>query len=345
MILRLGRRATRRSFLRSFGAGLALAVPLPGRAQSQGEARRIAWISFPGRSPVDRENAHAFESYLAERRGPAGKTAVVKQFRMPPGADRFEQRVREAIAEMLAWKPAVIAAYGNATAALLKQADVRVPVVFVGVVDPVAAGLVASIRRPGGNLTGTTTGHDRLAIKRLELVRQLLPAAKRVAVVYSEHNGTAFGSLLRQMQESSLPLGLQLSMIDLRRQVASGEIVARIQGARAQAVVPLGELILADSASSDLTHALLSLQATAPFIDDDLGSVEDGFLVATGEPERDGVRRAAAIAARILDGANPASIPVEEPTNVQLWVNLRTARELGITIPQTILLRADRVFQ
>jgi putative ABC transport system substrate-binding protein len=340
---RLSRRASRRSFLRGIGACLALALSSPGNAQSQGEPKRIAWVSFPSRNPVEQENVLAFESHLAEQGWQIGKTAVVKQFRMMPSADRFEQRARGAITEVLAWRPAVIAAWGDASAALLKKADVRVPVVFLGAVDPVNAGLVASMRRPGGNLTGTTTGQDRLAIKRLELVHQMLPVAKRVAVVYSEQNGTAFGSLFRQMQESSRPLGLQLAMIDLRRQGAVGEMVARIRGARAQAVIPVGELILAGSASADVTNALLALQATAPLIDDDLGSVEDGFLVATGELAKDGVRRAAFIASSILKGANPASIPVDEPTRIQLWINLRAAKELGIETPQSILLRADRV--
>ena len=250
---------------------------------------------------------------------------------------------------MLEWRPAAIVVSGNAYSLKLKQANINLPVLFHLVSDPVAAGLVTSLSRPGGNFTGVTTAENMLATKRLELARQLFPSAKRVAIVYSRENEPFLKNILTQVGQSASRLMLEVALIDLRGKGQTVEdMLSRIQAAGADAVIPVGELSFNDPTDPYLVKglkAMLDFQSKAPFIDNDLQSIETGFLVGVGELEADRIRALADTTAKVLSGTNPAMIPVDDATNIQVWINLKTAKALGIKIPQSILVRADRVIE
>lgn len=346
---RVARTTSRRSFLKAFGTGLVLAVSVPAHSQSTNQKRRIAWYGANAFVGIN-DFLAAYEGRLAKYGMQNGQTVAVRLFdRQVPGSAPSRQREQAAISKMLEWRPDVIVVSGTADAVTLKRANPNAAVVFHGVMDPISAGLVASLRRPGGNFTGVTTGDDVLAIKRLEVTRELLPTVRRAAVVYSKDNETAFENLLVQMEQISRQLKLDLAMIGLGRKGGTvKEMLSRIQAAHAEAVIPVGELIFNDPSDPKMVlgiRAMLDFQAKAPFIDNDLQSVENGFLIAIGELETDRLRTLADITAKILNGANPASIPVDQPTYIRMWINLKTAKTLGLRIPPSILVRADRVIE
>jgi putative ABC transport system substrate-binding protein len=322
---------------------------VPSYAFSQSsEARRIAW--FSGSFIGIKELRDAYEHRLAERGWRNGREITIRPFDVPAGSEiPLDQRQELAIAKMLEWRPAMIVVTGNVYSRKLKQTNINVPVVFHLVSDPVAAGLVASLPRPAGNYTGVTTSEDLLATKRLQLARELLPAARRIAVVYSEENEPFLKNILVRMGELASKLKFELAMIDLRRRGQTvNEMLSRIRSARSEAIIPVGELFFNDPTDPKFVNgmkALLDVQHKAPFIDNDLQSVESGFLVAIGELETDRLRALADITSKILNGTKPALIPVDEATKIQVWVNLKTAKAIGITIPQSILVRADRVIE
>lgn len=338
----------RRSFVRAFGAGLTLPVPLYAFSQSNSDARRIAW--FSGTYIGIKELRDVYEQRLAERGWRNGREITIGLFDVPPSsAVPIDQRQQLAIAKMLEWRPAIIVVTGNLYSRKLKQTNINVPVIFHLVSDPVAAGLVASLPRPGGNYTGVTTGENLLATKRLELARELLPAARRIAVVYSEENEPFLKNILMQMGELASKLKFELALINLRGQGQTvNDMLSRIRNARAEAIIPVGELSFNEPTDPKMVSgikAMLEAQHEAPFIDNDLQSVESGFLVAIGELESDRLRALADITSKILNGTKPALIPVDEATKIQVWINLKTAKAIGIRIPRSILVRADRVIE
>ena len=174
------------------------ASPVAARAQqadATSAAKKVAWY---GGTKVSKALVAAFETRLTERGWRSGQSVALRLFTsaLPgPSATSTSRGMEEAIAELLEWRPDVIVAGGQTRALALKRANPSVPIVFYQVVDPVEAGLVASLRQPGGNFTGVTNGDDVLAVKRLEVTRELLPSVRRVAVVYSKANETAFKSL------------------------------------------------------------------------------------------------------------------------------------------------------
>jgi len=327
------------------------AAPLAARAQQADAASALKKVAWYGGTKVSKALVAAYETRLAERGWRNGQSVTLRLFRssvLGSSSSTTSREMEEAIAELLEWRPDVIVAGGQTRALALKRANPSVPIVFYQVVDPVEAGLVASLRQPGGNFTGVTNGDDVLAIKRLEITRELLPNARRVAVVYSKANEAALKSLFLEMQEAATRLGLQLAMVVIRPDgVTAKELIANIQAVRVHAVIPVGELALSDPKFNlaEATRALLDSQAKAPFIDNDLYSVEGGFLIAVGEVEADRIRRVADITASILSGTKPGSIPVDQVTRIQMWINNKTAKALGVKIPHSILVRADRVFE
>jgi putative tryptophan/tyrosine transport system substrate-binding protein len=323
-------------------------VPTIAFPQSNSDVRRIAW--FGGGWIGIKELQAVYERRLADRGWRNGREIAIRLFATrADGPGTPDEREKAAIATMLEWRPTVIVVTGNVYSRNLKRSDIKVPVVFHGVSDPVAEGLVASLRRPGGNFTGVTTGEDVLANKRLELARELLPGARRVAVVYSRANESYLKNILMQMRHFASQLKFELALIDLRsRDGTVNEMLSRIRNARAEAVIPVGELSFNDPTDPNMVKgikAMLDAQSQAPFIDNDLQSVESGFLVAVGELEADRVRALADITSSVLNGTKPALIPVDQATKIQLWINLKTAKAIGIRVPQSVLVRADRVIE
>jgi putative tryptophan/tyrosine transport system substrate-binding protein len=243
--------------------------------------------------------------------------------------------------ELVRLKVDVLVASSTAEALAFKNATKRIPIVFVGTTDPVADGLVDSLARPGANITGTTTVATLLSGKRLELLKETLPRLSRVAVLWNPQDP---GSI-QQWKES------QIAERDLSLQLHSVRITSaeQIKGAFEDAVKARSEAIAvmaASVASADLKLIPdLAAKHRLPAIFERSDFVASGGLMSYGPERADGYRRAAIMVDKILKGAKPADLPVEQPTKFEFVINLRTAKQIGLTIPPNVLARADRVIK
>jgi putative ABC transport system substrate-binding protein len=251
--------------------------------------------------------------------------------------------MRKYAAELVALAPDVILASGTASVAPLLQATRTVPIVFVQVTDPVGAGFVDSLARPGGNVTGFMIYEYDLSGKWLELLKQIAPSVMRVAIIRNPENpvGVAVFSALRAAAQ---PLRVEVSPIDSRGNADEME-----RAITAFARSPNSGLILTPNAAAMPAHyslivglaARYKLPAVYPFPE----MVTNGGLISFGPDVIDQSRRAAEYVDRILKGEKPAGLPVQTPTKYQLIINLKTAKALGVTVPPSVLARADEVIE
>lgn len=336
---RLLRLASRRSFVRTVGAGLALVIFPSAFCEERADLRRVAWF---GGDAVPKSWVDAFRIRLAEQGFADGRTVEIRLFSAL--TTRSLEERRSAVKLVFAWRPSLIVVAFAEAAMLVKEATISIPVLFALVADPIATGLVRSLRSPGGNLTGATTHYATLAGKRIELARELLPKARRVAVVYDSGYINATPGLIGNLETIAKSLSLELAEVPAGRGPTALapmiEALYKIRPDAALIVTPLG----AGPSAGTIVRELLDFQARArsPWIDDSLESVEDGFLIALGESHLDHFRRVADMATKILRGQPSASLPVDEPSRVQIWVNRSAARSMGLAIPASILVRADR---
>ncbi len=256
-------------------------------------------------------------------------------------AEDQQQHLPRLAAELVARKPELIYAPPMVSALVAKQATGSIPIVFAtGGSDPVSLGLVASYARPGGNVTGVVNNIESLVPKRLELVRELLPNAKRVGILRDPLETWADTSL-RSTGRTATALGLTIVWADM-----SG--LAELDGAIAKLTGEGVDVIFANSTiASNLRAQLVELASRkrVPVVVNRPAQMASGALFGYGSSQADQLRRSGQLADKILKGARPADIPVEQPTRFELGVNLRAARALGITIPRAVLLRADEVVQ
>jgi putative ABC transport system substrate-binding protein len=221
-------------------------------------------------------------------------------------------------------------------------ASPSVPIVFVWVADPVASGIVKSYARPGGNATGVSLRYFELAAKRLELVRELLPSARRIAV-YSSVFDSQIESLVRMLREPADNLGFELVQADGRagmRPAVDGAVRAA-----ATALVMLDPLAVFGRLADAKDIAAYAIERRLPLVGTDIETCELGGLISYATNLNDDMRRAADLVARVLRGDKPAELPVDQAARFELVVNLGTARGIGMTVPQSILARADRVIE
>jgi putative ABC transport system substrate-binding protein len=223
-----------------------------------------------------------------------------------------------------------------------RQATLTIPIVMTIAPDPVGDGLVASLARPGGNVTGLTIIVPGLRQKYVELLREALPSASRIAVIASPPNLSPESQLRRELDTAAKTLGLSLSYLSVR---SSDDFEAALIGARragaAGIIAPLDPVTLRSSGALvqlALKHRLPGMYATREYVD-------GGGLMSYGANTIDLRRRAAVFVDKILKGAKPADLPIEQPTKFELLINLKTAKALGLTIPPSLLLRADEVIQ
>jgi putative ABC transport system substrate-binding protein len=244
-------------------------------------------------------------------------------------------------AELVRLKVNVIVAGGPPAIQAAKQATETIPIVMGAVADPVAAGFVDSLARPGGNVTGISNMVAEVVGKQLELLKEVRPKVARVALLGNPANPN-YTPLVQHAQGAARTLGVQLHILDVREPRAIDGAFAAITTERADAVVVLADTILLDHrkqiADAAVRRHLPTVFAVGEF-------VEAGGLLAYGPSLSDGFRRAAIYVDKILKGAKPTDLPIEQPTTFELIVNLRTAKALGLTIPYTVLQRADRVIQ
>ncbi|HJQ56402.1 MAG TPA: ABC transporter substrate-binding protein [Vineibacter sp.] len=251
------------------------------------------------------------------------------------------ERVRKHAAEMAALAPDVVLAPGGVTLTPLLQATQAVPIVFANVADPVGGGLVESLARPGGNVTGFTTFEFSVSAKWLELLKEVAPGITRAAVLRDSTLASGIGQY-GAIQSMGPSLGVEVSPINLRD---AGEIERAVVAFSRAAK---GGLIVTGSAPSLIHRDLiisLAAQHKLPAVYSRRVFVTGGGMISYGPDYLDQFRRAAGYVDRILRGAKPADLPVQAPTKYELVVNLRTAKALGLTLPPAVLARADEVIE
>jgi putative tryptophan/tyrosine transport system substrate-binding protein len=249
-------------------------------------------------------------------------------------------RLAEIAAEFVRRKVDVILTVGTPSVIAAKQATSVIPIVFAGTADPVANKLVASLARPGGNVTGLSNQFSDLGGKRLELLREVVPGLRRLAILANVGNP---GALLEigQVQAAARTLGLEVVTLEIRRAEDIAPAFEALKG-RAEALYVQLDLL---TITNRIRISILTLGARLPSMHGSREDVEVGGLMSYGPNLPDLFRRAADYVDKILRGAKPADIPVEQPTKFDLAINLTTAKVLGIDLPPTLLARADEVIE
>jgi putative ABC transport system substrate-binding protein len=234
-------------------------------------------------------------------------------------------------------------ATGNLTAIrAAKEATKTIPIVMVTNADPVATGIVHSLARPGGNITGITNLNRDLNAKRLELLKEIIPNVSRVAVLWDPTNeGSAIG--FREYETAAQPMKIQLQSVEVRGPSTNLESAfqAAVKG-RVNALIPIRSAVVLHNTKRVVE---LAMKNRLPSMSDGSNHVEAGGLVSYSSNDADLFKRAAVFADKILKGTKPADLPVEQPTKFELVINLKTAKQIGLTIPPNVLARADRVIR
>ena len=326
---------TRRKFLWVIGAG-ALAAPLATIAQQSATVHRIAYLTAGSVS----SNANLLDSFrqgLREHGYVEGKNIIV-EYR---GADGVEARLKEIVDELVRLKVEVIVTGGPQSTLAAKQAGNTVAVVMTNDTDPVGAGLVASLSRPGGNVTGLTNISSEVSPKRLELLKEAIPGLSRVAVF---GNAAIPGNTqaVKELQIAASKFAMKLQYLEVRNPADIENAFKAATKDRAQALVVLQNFVITNHRAQ--FRALVE-RTRLPTMNSNQQIVEDGGFMFYGPSFFEQYRRAAIFVDKILKGAKPGDIPVEQPTKFELVVNMKTAKALGIKIPNSILIRADKVIE
>ena len=323
----------RRKFLATLG-GAAAAWPLAARAQQAG---RLPTIGFLGMNPPVAQSqwTAAFVQRLRELGWIEGRTAVV-EYRWAEGRT---ERAAEFVTEFVQLKVDVIVTVGAAVPAA-KQVTSVIPIVFAAANDPVGRGLVASLARPGGNVTGLSIQSTDVAGKRLQLLREVLPDLHRLALL-ANVGFPGHAQEIGEVQAGARTLGLQVATFDIKRVEDIVPAFDAIKG-RADALYVISDPLVS---SNPIRINTLSLGARLPTMHNFREIVEAGALMSYGASFPDLFRRAAEFADKILRGAKPADIPVEQPTKFELVINLKTAKALGLQIPDRLLALADELIE
>jgi putative ABC transport system substrate-binding protein len=326
----------RRRFLLASLAG-ALAAPLVARAQQSGKVYQIGFLSA---SQPPSESRQAFEHALSERGWVPGENLVIV-YRFAEG--KYD-RLPALAAELVRLEPRVIVAVPTVAARAARDATTTIPIVMLFVSDPISEGLIASLARPGGNVTGLTLTPTRdIFAKQLQLLKEAVPRSRRIAFLWNPTNPTTTGPPnVRIVEEAARSLGVELQVVAVRAPEELEPAFRAMTQARADAL-----LVLSDSMF--FTHrarlAGLSGRHRLPTMYGAGEHAKAGGLMAYGVNLADAYRRAAGYVDRLLRGANPAELAVEQPTKVEFVINLKTAKALGLTIPPSLLARADQVIE
>ncbi len=318
--------------------GVAAVWPLTAHAQQSERKRRVGILmGLAGGDALVQDRIAAFEQGLQQLGWTDGRNLQIDYRRGAGGNDN----TRRYAAELVALAPDVILASGGTVVGALLQATRTVPIVFTQTPDPVAAGFVASLARPGGNATGFTTSEYGISAKWLELLKEIAPSVTRVAVLRDPTIAAGIGQFAL-IQSVASSFGVELSPIDVRD---DSEIE---RGVTAFARGSNSGLIVTSSASAALHRELiitLAARFRLPAVYSYRYFTTSGGLIAYGPDPIDQYRRAAGYVDRILRGEKPADLPVQVPTKYELAINLKTAKALGLTVPTALLARADEVVE
>jgi putative ABC transport system substrate-binding protein len=311
------------------------AAPLVA-AQPARQPYRIGML-MPVSGADSASNIEAFRQGLRELGYVEGQNiAIESRF-----ADGRAEPLRGLVTELVRLKMDVIVTWGTPSAQAAKQVTQTIPIVMAAAADPVGTGLVASLSRPGGNLTGVATDSREYFGKNLELLKEIAPKVSRVAVLWDPDN-PANAIVLKETHAAAKKLGVQLQALPVRDAHAFDAAFTAVIKERATALLALHNLLFFAHRSRIIDFGIKN---RLPVVYNRREYVEAGGLMSYGTNFRDNFRRAATFVDKILKGARPTDLPVEEPTKYELIINMKTARALGLTIPQTLLLRADEVIQ
>jgi putative ABC transport system substrate-binding protein len=309
------------------------------RAQQGERLRRVGGLmNLLQDDPGGQKETTAFRQALAELGWNDGRNIRI-DLRWPGGD---VERAQALAKELIGLRPDVLIGRSTPTTAALKRETGTIPIVFIGVAEPIESGLVESLARPGGNITGFTNFEGAIGGKWLQLLKEADPRIMRVAVIYNPQTAPFAGLFLRSVEEAAQTLAV--TAVDMP--VQSDAAIEAAMTAFAQQ--PGGGLVsIPDSFSSQHRDVVIALAASLrlPALYQGLFSTPSGGLIAYGVDTVDLLQRAAGYVDRILKGAKPADLPVQQPAKFQLSINLRTAKALGLDLPPTLIARADEVIE
>ncbi len=322
-------RMGRRCFLLTCLAGVVGGRPPVAEAQQPGRVHRIGFLrnGLPPATFID-----GFRQGLREAGYIEGQSASIDYALAESAA-----QLPAVAAELVRRKVDVIIASGTPSVPAAKDATSTIPIVFIASIDPVGTGVVASLARPGGNITGLAGVHADLMGKRLEIVRETVPKLSRVALLsHAANPGNA--QYVKQAQDAARTLGVQLLLVAVRDASDFERVFSEARGAGA--MIQLDDVIFTSHRKQIVE---LSIRSQLPVMYGFREFVDAGGLMAYGPDFPDLYRRAAFLVDRILKGTKPADLPIEQPTKFELVINLKAAKALGLTVPPSLLLRADQV--
>jgi putative ABC transport system substrate-binding protein len=325
----------RRTFIGVIAGGL-LAAPLAAEAQPTTKIWRVGYLGYG--YPTEARDLEVFRQRLRDLGYVEGKNLIIES-RL---AESSFERLPALAAELVSLKVDVIAAYGNTTIEALKRATQTIPIVMIIAGDPVGAGLVSSLARPGGNVTGLSSRlGEGLSAKSLELLTQTVPGITRVGVLMVP-NSPNHANYLREIKTAGQRIGVAVLGLEARRRDEIERAFAALTKARVQGLIVLPSPVT-------LTHQTQIVELAAknrlPAMYPWREFTESGGLMAYSPNRTEMYRRSATFVDKILKGAKPADLPVEQPTTFELIINMKTAKVLGLTIPRSLQLRADQVIE
>jgi putative ABC transport system substrate-binding protein len=325
----------RREFITLLGGA---AVPWPLAARAQQPAMPVIGFLGATTAPGYAAQLVAFRHGLNEAGFGEGRNVVI-EYRW---AENHYDRLPELAADLVRHRVAAIAAAGPAATLAAMAATTTIPVVFDGALDPVEAGFVASLNRPGGNLTGITTLNVEVGPKRLELLHELVPTATTIGLLVNPTNRNLAAALSRDLQAAARTLGIELRVLHASTEHDFDSVFESLAGLRAGGLV-IGTDGFFISRSEHL--GALTVQHAVPAISQYRAFAGAGGLMSYGGSITDSYRLAGVYAGRILNGEKPADLPVQQATKLELIVNLKTAKALGVTVPLALIARADEVIE
>ena len=329
----------RKKVIRFALSSMLLALCLSAQAQQPGKVPRIGYLTnAPLSASLEVRFRGAFRQGLRDLGYVEGKNIVI-EWRSGEGN---RDRQRAAAAELVRLKVDVIVAGGSGDIRAAKEATATIPIVMIQGGDPVASGFVASLARPGGNITGLATLRPELAGKQLELLKEIVPGLSRVAL-FASSRSQDYARIKKELDLAADALGVKLQHVDIRDpKDVEPAFQAAVKGRAGAIVMQLSGPTLATQGKMIRE---LAVKNRLPAIDRRAEDVEAGGLMSYGVNVPDLYRRAAVYVDKILKGRAPADLPVEQPMKFEFVINLKTAKQIGVTIPQWTLMKADKVIK
>ena len=309
------------------------AAPLFAAAQAQPRVRRVAVVSV---SDLKRPPLLALVQGLRDLGYEEGRNLEL----LAPAVAQYG-RLAEAAAALVKREPEVIVTWGTTATRAAKAATWTIPIVMQVGTDPIKSGFVRTLARPEGNITGIVTNVQVLSVKRVELLKELLPGVRRVGILWSAESATQAGTM-KDIETAALGLGLSVYPVEVSDARALKAAFDSLSGARVEALIPANSALLTREAAE---IARLAVAHKLPAVYPERAAVRQGGLISYGPDESVLFRRVAVYVDRILKGAKPGEMPVEQPSKFEMIVNLKAAKDIGIEIPKTLLFRVDEVIQ